>query len=968
MHSNAVRWLIVVGALVVLPVASSAQEAAVTGTVTDASGAVLPGVTVTAVHEATGNTFVGVSDGQGTYRVVARPGSLRITAELPGFTTVTRTGINLLLGQEAAVDMEMTVTGLQESVTVTGEAPLVEFTSSEVAGNIDPRQMQELPISGRTWTALALLAPGNRTTNMGDDPVEDARADNRDYQINMDGQQVTQLSGTGGGGTRFSRDTIAEFQFISNRFDATQGRSPGVQVNAISKGGTNALSAMFSGSLRNDRFNAKDHVLGIKRPVDIQQYSGTAGGPILRDRLHFFGNFDYEYEPKTSIFNTPYEVFNVTLEGTQSMKIGSGRLDYQFSPRTRLMLRANVSKYWEPFGPGSSNNSPASVGTAAETTTQYLAHFTQVLGNRALNEVRTGYKSWKLRNDNLTTWSNHWSKNLGVTTGSPRITMRGFSVTGNGNYPRYRMNDAYTVRDDFTFSYDARGRHDLKAGAEYIADLDVTTNCSLCSGSIDARARAIPANFDMAAVFPDWRNADTWDLDALSRAGLITRYRVGVPETNWRIHSPLYKYAGWVQDDWRMNERLTINLGLRYDLLWNSFAQQVELLPWVEAGRPQDVNNIQPRVGFAYRLNDRTVVRGGSGIYYSDIILTGLMWAQQQAMSVTIAAVPDGRLDFASNPFNGPLPSFAQAKQLFCHANNGAPGCLIQDTREMAPPAEYGHITSKVHGSIGLQREVTNNLSVQADYVYAHGRQEKMLIDNINVKYDEATGVNLPFSDPRNRVEPLWGIIGIVPMSGRSDYHALQAAFTKRLSSSWQASGTYTLGGYWTGDPPPMSGLRQVTFPVAPDLGGDYSLAPNDQRHRAVFNGIWEVGHGFQVSGLYFFGSGERSDTEVGFSLRDFGGVSPPAGVDRLRQDGTIIPRASFVAEPIHRVDVRLQQRVPIGRLRADVMAEMFNLFNRANFGSWQTDQSAFNFGQPLQNTNIAYAPFTMQLGFRLTF
>ena len=240
-----------------------------------------------------------------------------------------------------------------------------------------------------------------------------------------------------------------------------------------------------------------------------------------------------------------------------------------------------------------------------------------------------------------------------------------------------------------------------------------------------------------------------------------------------------------------------------------------------------------------------------------------------------------------------------------------------------------------------------------------------MIQDNVNVTFDQATGVNIPFSNRAARPQPLWGVVGIYPMTGWSNYHALQTAFTKRLSNNWQASATYTLAGYWTGDPLPLSGLRQVTFAVAPDLGGEYSLAPTDQRHRFVFNGIWQVGYGFQVSGLYFFGSGERDSASSGAGdLRGLG-----EGPERLRRDGTIVPRAGFVGGQIHRVDVRLQQRVPIGgRLRVDGILEMFNLFNRANFGSYELEETAPDFGQPQQSTNIAYAPFTMQLGFRLTF
>ncbi len=259
MKSGVVRWFMAVAVVVALPVMSFAQEAVITGTVRDATGAVLPGVTVTAIHEDSGNTFLSVADERGSFRIPARVGGYRITAELQGFTTVTRSGVTLLIGQTVALDLQMAVTGVAETVTVTADAPLLNTTQSTIGGNIDPRQMQELPVQGREWTSLALIAPGNRTNAQGATPIED-RGDVREFQLNMDGQQVTNNIGPGAQ-PRFSRDAIGEFQFISNRFDATQGRSSGVQVNALTRSGTNRFSGTFGAYFQDSDWNAPDPVL-----------------------------------------------------------------------------------------------------------------------------------------------------------------------------------------------------------------------------------------------------------------------------------------------------------------------------------------------------------------------------------------------------------------------------------------------------------------------------------------------------------------------------------------------------------------------------------------------------------------------------------------------------------------------------------------------------------------------------------
>src|SRR5438876_2463427 len=158
-----VRLFIAVGVVRILPWAARAQEAAVIGTVTDSTGGVLPGVTVTAQHEASGNTFLAVTNERGEYRIPVRTGVYKITAELAGFTPTTRSGMEILVGQQAVLNFQMAPSTVQETVTVTGQAPLVDTSQSKLGGNIDTRQLQELPVNGRNWVNLALLAPGARS-------------------------------------------------------------------------------------------------------------------------------------------------------------------------------------------------------------------------------------------------------------------------------------------------------------------------------------------------------------------------------------------------------------------------------------------------------------------------------------------------------------------------------------------------------------------------------------------------------------------------------------------------------------------------------------------------------------------------------------------------------------------------------------------------------------------------------------
>ncbi|MEZ5416966.1 MAG: carboxypeptidase-like regulatory domain-containing protein [Vicinamibacterales bacterium] len=221
------------------------QNASLSGSVTDESKGVLPGVTVTATDLATGRVATAVTDERGEYvmRNLA-PGRYSVVAELSGFGTATIPALELRVGQNATLPFSLKVGSLSETITVTGESPLVDITSSEVAGNVDRRQMEELPLAGRNWMELSLQVKGITANNVDNRP---GVGDDNAFQLNLDGQQITnKVASSGFGQPKFSREAIAEFQIITNLFDITQGRSTGVQVQAISKSGTNDLHGAVS--------------------------------------------------------------------------------------------------------------------------------------------------------------------------------------------------------------------------------------------------------------------------------------------------------------------------------------------------------------------------------------------------------------------------------------------------------------------------------------------------------------------------------------------------------------------------------------------------------------------------------------------------------------------------------------------------------------------------------------------------
>jgi hypothetical protein len=503
----------------------------------------------------------------------------------------------------------------------------------------------------------------------------------------------------------------------------------------------------------------------------------------------------------------------------------------------------------------------------------------------------------------------------------------------------------------------------MKLGAEYLYMEITDLRCVFCHGQLDASAGPIPSNVE--SLFPDVYDASTWNLAALSPISVRWRQAFG---SSFGSVIPRYTSATWVQDDWTVSSRLTLNLGVRYDVELNAFANDIKMLPFLTGNQPNDTNNVSPRLGFSFSQNDRTVLRGGYGVYFGTV--QNAHFAKFYVQTASIAVANDGRPDFASNPWNGPAPTYASLVVNYCTAALVL-GCVRPEVQtggsvnnpNMAMP--YSH-----QASIGLQRQLGDTMAIEADYVYTGMRGHPADLP-VNVSYDPVTGVNYPFSDLSKRPFPEWGYVSLTFNGARSNYHALQTAFTKRFSGGWQASGTYTLSALRDAGPRPVrwngSGFETVPFETAPDLGGAYTLAVGNQRHRATVNGVWELPYGLQLSGLYFFGSGERFRTTYGVDLRRLGAQRP--NELRLRPDGTFVPRNNFVGEPIHRVDLRVQRRFPLaGRAAIDGYLEMYNIFNHANYGSYTTVETNANFGRPNQNINVAYAPRTLQLGFRFAF
>ncbi len=934
--------------ILILPPILHAQDATLIGAVKDSTDAVLPGVTVTALNLENGNTFIDVSDAAGNYRLSLRPGLYKVTAELTGFTPAVRDRLELLIGQRAVIDLRLTLLGVSESLTVTGQAPLIDTTTTRMGANIDRRQMEDLPVNGRNFMDLTMMASGSRANSI----IEMATPRNNaasETQINVDGQQVTQMAGTtqdGFGNPRYSKDAIAEFEVITNRFDASQGHATGGQINAITKSGTNRFSGTVAGYFRDDKFNAADHVAARVLPYQDQQISTTFGGPLIKDRFHFFGNYEYERTPQTKIYSTPYALFNKEdLLSKEWTHTGGLKLDYQLNPRSHAMVRySRFYRDYPVFTGGGSSATISSANSAQRSSDALFGSLTQTIGSKAVNEIKGGYNAFF--NLQVPYVDAAIYRNQLDYPGSPSISLNGLSLGGPSNLPQRWYESRYTLRDDLTLLFSKHGQHEIKLGAEFLHNNLNLVWMNSRRGILTATNGAIPANVE--ALFPnqyDWR---TWNIAALSPLTIRWAQSFGSPYLN----GPANIYSTWVQDNWKVWPRVTLNLGVRYEYAQNQLNEEAILPPFLTAERKPEALDFAPRVGATVTLNDgHTVLRGGIGQYVG-MNRSEPNWGTRISTSTRVPTTPnDGRSNFAADPYNGKTPTVAE---VFSRVTDTTSTIVSPD---ITLPRSW-------QSSLGFEQQLGQTMSVEADWVW-QGNRSEMLSRNMNLSYD-ANGVNYPFTDVARRPFPTWGIVNMLYSDGNSDYQALQTAFTKRFSNNWQASATYSLSAVWDVTPCPREGLGRVIPNCPVDIGGERSLATTDQRHRATVNGIWSLPYGFQLSGLYFFGSGMRLNTSYGGDRRFQG--SGQSG--RLGPGGVIAPRNNFVGLPLHRVDMRFMKRVKLGGARQlDGILEVFNLLDHANYGSYATNLSVpANYGKPDQNLNAAYLPRMMQLGFRFTF
>jgi hypothetical protein len=966
MRARALAPLLSVFLLV--PASSFAQDATLSGAVLDETKSSLPGVTVTATSLDTGRQIVSVSDDRGEYRLRGlAPGRYRVQADLAGFASTMVPEIELLVGQNGTLPLSMQVASLSETLTVTAESALVDLTSTQVGGNVDRRQMEELPLQGRNWMELAMVVRGITANAVDNTPgVRD-----RQFQLNLDGQEITQqVAGAGFGQPRFSREAIAEFQVVTNLFDVTQGRSLGIQVQAISRSGTNNFDGSVYGYFRDDKLNAKDFVANRVLPYSNQQTGVAFGGPIVRDRAHFFLSYEREGEPNTIVSSPPAlqgHTYSFDTKLVQNSFLG--RHDWQMAPGNHFTVRASYWDWDNPFTQVSGTEHPSQAAARSRKAVNIASTWSRVLSPKALQEVRVGYSHFDWRNQLA----------VPALTDTPNYVFPGLTVGQRRNYPQEFYQDTLSFRYDLTLN---RGKHDMKFGAEYLRWHD-TGQWQLLSRGEFIFLTAPP---DLARRFPAdaWNDPTRWDLSGLDAR--VQRFDQNFGD--WTIDIPRPTLALWVADTWAPTSQLTMNYGVRWDADWGALnpphiTTPVTFNPLggnaypdiainagdrLYPGGLRDIFNVAPRGGVSWNVGGRgnLVIRGGSGLYFS---------------------IPDSNTTFSQQSFNG------ERILVNSFTNDGQPGFIQDPTRGRTqddflsgrapvPPQSPRVIAHDYkmpytwQSTFGFQTQVGTGWGVEGDVTHWKGHNFARQRDP-NLFFNPATGYNR--NPNQGRPDPKFTRIQWLESNGAAEYAAFSSALTRRYRNNWQASVTYTLMFFMNDN---TTGFQfEGNNPFDPDA--EWARSTEFQRHTLRLNGIWRLPFDMTVSGGYFFGSGNYYATTIAANPFGHTGanryVTAPVAVPAAAQDrfggpasfavGDVIPRNALKGFPLHRVDARLAKDLKLGGgVKLTGIAEVFNLLNHKNFGAYNAQVNSATFGEPRQNLLNAYQPRVAQLAAKLSF
>src|SRR5213593_3235375 len=575
------------------------------GRVVDAQNAVLPGVTVIAKNEASGQFREIVSGEDGSFFMSAlTPGNYEVTAQLAGFKRYQRGAVRVEVGKTQSVEVQLQVGGIEQEVTVTAETPLVDTTSKQLGGSVPTQELMDVPSLNRNFTSYLSLLPGITATlsvdSFGADSirVNGQATQNANYMLDGAGNNDNFNNGNGGAQARTPVEAVQEFQLLTSNFDAEFGQTSGGVVNAVSKQGTNSMhgTAFFfdqNQSMTSLDYFAKQQNLS-KPEAQQKQWGGNLGGPIVKNKVHFFVNLERidQNRGRTMNINARPEL-NFTDFTHDNVWNWMVRMDHQInanntwavrwlretSPQTNQLVQTNYTR--------------TRAEEEQDTDWTMVGTLNSVIANTKVNTLKVSYT-----HEDVFFGNPGYFQTGDQTSLKPLLVHQTFE-DGIATRANRRMDPAYQVDETFAwFVPGKKGDHDLKFGASwYYLPLHV----------FDA------GNQNGTFTF----SASDRDFNAADPRTYPDRMSIRVPgESDFFVKG---KEIGiFVQDKWKVNSRFTASLGLRYDVEIVHMDNTGNFLFAAGQDSPVDKNNFSPRVGGTWTLDDRgtAIVRGGYGLYF----------------------------------------------------------------------------------------------------------------------------------------------------------------------------------------------------------------------------------------------------------------------------------------------------------------------------------------------------------------
>ncbi len=1000
-HSILVLFVLAVVIWTVNPAQAQQARAALGGVVVDPAGLVLPGVAVKALNEASGISRDTVTAATGRFVFNSlQPGTYSVTFVLTSFKTLLRTGVELRVGQEVTLDITLELGGVEETITVTAETPMVDIKSKELGAAVTAEAFATLPTQNRSFVMFAAFTPGvvpaPDTQSTASDSLYINGQDDNNNAFYVDGAENSDdvIGARAGAQTRTAIEAIQEFQILTSQFDAEFGRTQGGVLNAITKSGSNDFHGVGFYYFQDSDINSKNiftERAGAENPDrHVNVLGGVLGGPILRDRAHFFVSYERitPNEGVTQTFETrpdlDYQTTEETLLRNYLIK-GDVQVTHNNKFTVRI-LREYSPQFNQIIGNGNAEATLEASREEDDTDTSFITSFDSIVSDRGINTVRFSITREDVSFANP--GFNNGGQTFDVQRGLTVSELRPSVLNGASEVAQSRVNQTYQFDDTFTlFVPDMSGDHNMKFGINYSYRTETFANSGTANGQF---------TFDTDQAY---------NPNILAFAPEFFELRVGGTSGDPEDPIPSNNTFGlFYQDDWTLSQNLTLNLGVRWDI----------------EDIAHDNNNISPRIGLSWDPTGqgRTVVRAGYGRFYERMQLgDNVGWSGffQDAVLLNggvFTRFPDSGSDkdfFFNLAQANDVDDLQDLRDLMVGMLEAGGGDQLLNLFPTVdnPDRVSPHVDTF---SVGVQHQIGDNISVGADYIHTENKDIRVAV-SLN-PWSTALGgrPNISILNSQ-RLENMGEILSSIN-AGEATYNALQFSARRRFRDSaigrYSAQVSYTYAdqsgnfraGLGSGGAAVDESLRFQTrtetgynFDTGEFIGETPQLNLDDPRnvdrpspwhrdHNFVTGWTWlvpQTGIGGTVTeGLYFTGTFRYMSGDH-YTLQQFDRgdnnerLLAPAGQYTANIDSDIALDVDFNGKQngaklpdFVRLDFSFRYGIPVHRdMVLTVIADIFNVTNRVNWGN--AGSSFITSGAFLIPSQV-FQPREYQFGLRFTF